>query len=166
MKAAHVALASASGRKIRVAPSFLTHVRWCEHWAPLQSGVNEKGDYLDTSKKIPVGTAAGLRGRPAVSHISRKTSEMPRISCTQLCKTCAPFSKERRRNFRKPTKLRKSGMWAPGECGGDGARRHARLGRSGGTGRSRSSLPWQSASPGAQRQSSPDDRQFLQDRLS
>jgi hypothetical protein len=31
-----------------------------------------------------VGTAAGLRGRPSVSHISRKTSEMPRISCTQL----------------------------------------------------------------------------------
>jgi hypothetical protein len=31
-----------------------------------------------------VGPSTGLRGRPAVSHISRKTSEMPRISCTQL----------------------------------------------------------------------------------
>jgi hypothetical protein len=31
-----------------------------------------------------VEPARGLRVRPAVSHISRKTSEMPRISCTQL----------------------------------------------------------------------------------
>ena len=30
------------------------------------------------------GPARGLRVRPAVSHFSRKTSEMPRISCTQL----------------------------------------------------------------------------------
>ena len=33
-----------------------------------------------------VGPVASLRGRPAVSHISRKTSEIPRISCTQLSK--------------------------------------------------------------------------------
>ena len=51
-------------------PSYSAHVRWCERGAPLWS----------------CGDRAGLRGRPAVSHISRKTSEMPRISCTQIWK--------------------------------------------------------------------------------
>jgi hypothetical protein len=78
-------------------PSFSAHVRWCEHGAPL----------------CICCPATGLRGRPAVSHISRKTSEMPRISCTQLWKEPrAALFKESRRKFREPTKLhRKSGMW-------------------------------------------------------
>ena len=41
-------------------PSFSAHVRWCEHGAPVRS----------------CRTATGLRARAAVSHISRKTSEM------------------------------------------------------------------------------------------
>jgi hypothetical protein len=49
-----------------------------------------------------------------VSHISRKTSEMPRISCTQhRTRLRVRLSlKERRLKFGEPTKLhRKSGMW-------------------------------------------------------
>jgi hypothetical protein len=34
--------------------------------------------------RADLGTRDRLEGRPAVSHISRKTSEMPRIPCTQL----------------------------------------------------------------------------------
>jgi hypothetical protein len=54
------------------------------------------------------------RSKPVVSHISRKTSEMPRISCTQPSDTtvCAPFFKKRRIQCAEPTNLdRKSGMW-------------------------------------------------------
>jgi hypothetical protein len=83
---------------VRLRPSFSAHVRWGERGAPLRI----------------CETAGGLRGRPAVSHISRKTSEMPGISCTQLSTGTAraPFIKERRRKFREPTRLhRKSGMW-------------------------------------------------------
>ncbi len=57
-----------------------------------------------------------------VSHISRKTSEMPRISCTQRLDeaACAPFFKERRMKFEKPIRFhRKSGVWGtPGFLAG------------------------------------------------
>jgi hypothetical protein len=33
--------------------------------------------------RLNVFRAGNLEGRPVTSHISRKTSEMPRISCTQ-----------------------------------------------------------------------------------
>jgi hypothetical protein len=55
-----------------------------------------------------------LEGRTAVSHISRKTSEMPlNFLYAALDRTeCAALFKERRRRFREPTKLhRKSGVW-------------------------------------------------------
>jgi hypothetical protein len=69
---------------------------------------------IDYPARTDPGPAGGLRARPAVSHISRKTSEMPRISCTQLWtgpRVRLSF-KERRMKFREPTKLhRKSGVW-------------------------------------------------------
>src|SRR6204780_2504629 len=43
--------------------------------------------YAGANVGHPCGAVApdkGLRGGPVVSHMSRKTSEMPRISCTQL----------------------------------------------------------------------------------
>jgi hypothetical protein len=65
---------------------------------------------------LPCGSvrpAAGLRDRPAVSHISRKTSQTANFLYAALDRTaCAPFLKERRRNFRELTELhRKSGVW-------------------------------------------------------
>jgi hypothetical protein len=50
--------------------TYSAHVRWCKRRAPVQS-CRERNC---------------LWARPAVSHISRKTSETPRISCTQLWK--------------------------------------------------------------------------------
>jgi hypothetical protein len=75
----------------------------------------------------PCGVVApgkSLRGRPAVSHISRKTSEMPRISCTQLLKGQGVRLSLRRAagssgNPRNYTGNR--GCGAPGHCGGDSA---------------------------------------------
>jgi hypothetical protein len=55
-----------------------------------------------------------LRSRSVESHISRNTSEMPRISCTQTWTRprVRPFFKERRMKFAEPTKPhRKSGVW-------------------------------------------------------
>src|SRR5277367_6809629 len=94
-------------------PSFSAHVRWCEHGAPRRSSC---GLFFKSRTEILVGdlsVRSSLEGKPAVSHISRKTSEMPRISCTQLWKEPhAPFIKERRMRFREPTKLhRKSRVW-------------------------------------------------------
>jgi hypothetical protein len=86
--------------------SFSSHVRWGERGAPLWIG----------------GTRIGLRGRPAVSHISRKTSEVPRISCTQLWKEPLVRLSSRKGagsagNPRNYTGNR--GCGAPGFCGGD-----------------------------------------------
>ena len=61
-----VATGSESCRGLR--PSFSAHVRWCERGAPLQS--------CEIRRR--------LEGKTCGTHISRKTSEMPRISCTQL----------------------------------------------------------------------------------
>jgi hypothetical protein len=81
-----------------------------------------------------VGTVKGVGGRPAVSHISRKTSEMPRISCTQLwtgprvrlsLKRAAGSSG----NPRNSTGNR--GCGAPGDCGGDRAQKPVSLYTSG-----------------------------------
>jgi hypothetical protein len=58
--------------------------------------------------------AESLWFEAAVSHISRKTSEIPpSFLRAALDKTaCAPFFKERRMEFVEPTKLhRKSGIW-------------------------------------------------------
>src|ERR1700722_86113 len=57
-------------------------------------------------------SSKGFGCRAVVSHISHKTSEMPRISCTRpWTKTaCAPFFNERGIKLAEPTKLpRKSG---------------------------------------------------------
>jgi hypothetical protein len=53
--------------------------RWCEHGAPRRS-------FLSGGFVCPDGIVSlrGSRVRAVVSHISRKTSEMPRISCAQL----------------------------------------------------------------------------------
>jgi len=71
-----------------------------------------------------VGPAGGLRGRPVVSHISQKTGEMPRISCTQLWTGSRVRLSLRKGagssgNPRNYTGNR--GCGAPGSCGGDGA---------------------------------------------
>jgi hypothetical protein len=52
-------------------------------------------------------------GRPAVSHISEKTSEMPEFLIRSSGGPRVRLSfKERRRKFREPTKLpRKSEVW-------------------------------------------------------
>jgi hypothetical protein len=86
--------------------SFSAQVRWSEPGAPLKS----------------CEACSRLGGRPAVSHISQKTSETPRISGTQL-RTVPRVRlsfRERRIKFREPTKLhRKSGGGAPGDWLGD-----------------------------------------------
>jgi hypothetical protein len=74
-------------------------IRWSEHGHPCRS----------------VGTAAGLMGRPAVSHISRKTSKMaPNFLYAALERTaCAALFMESRMKLRELTKLhRKPGVWA------------------------------------------------------
>jgi len=81
--------------------------RWCERRAPV---------------KI-CHPAEGLRGRPLVSHISRKTSGMPLISCTQLWigQRVRPFIKERRRKSENKRNSTGRGCGAPGNCGVDRA---------------------------------------------
>jgi hypothetical protein len=62
-----------------------------------------------------IGSTLHKKGlRSVVSLISRKTSEIPRISCTLSSDrtACAPFFKERRMKFGEATELhRKSGIW-------------------------------------------------------
>jgi hypothetical protein len=96
-------------------PSFSAHVRWCEGH-PCGS----------------VGAGTGLRERSAVSHISRKTSEMPRISCTQLWKGPRVRLSLRRGagssgNPRNYTGNR--GCGAPGDRRGDRAQKRVHLTR-------------------------------------
>jgi hypothetical protein len=50
--------------------------RWCEHGAPLRSSCGLFFKFRTEIWLEICRCAAGLRGRPAVSHISRKTSEM------------------------------------------------------------------------------------------
>src|SRR5271168_4014795 len=69
-----------------------------------------------------VRAAAGLRGRFVISHISRKTSEMPRISCTQLWigpRVRLSLRKGAGSSGNPRNYTGNRGCGAPGCCGGD-----------------------------------------------
>jgi len=81
---------------------------FAHRFRPTYAGANVGHPYRS------VRTAKGLRGRPVVSHISRKNErDAPNFLYSALDRTaCAALFKESRMKFREPTKLhRKSGVW-------------------------------------------------------